>query len=224
MEAENWLVALGRAFEHQGVLVERLACEVLPNGTVIAREAETGLSFVVQPILGGAEAPTKPTTEEEVFVVGDGDADRFQEIYEAEDEWEASRLAMNLAQDLVGAEAASVILAFESKLMFVAASGPHSDTLLHVEMPLGTGVAGYSMERRRPVVLGDATADDRHFDGVDRLTGQNTREMACVPIAAGDQVYGVLELLNLPDLRRFSRDNLQQMSRVADALAIRLSG
>ena len=37
---ENWIVALGKAFERLGIAEEvgRLACEGLPNGDVIARD------------------------------------------------------------------------------------------------------------------------------------------------------------------------------------------
>ncbi len=228
IEAENWLVALGKVVDRLGGAepIERLACEVLPNGTAIAREAETGVSYVIQPVL--AQNPVEASgasgeVVEEEFAVGDGDADRLDEILQSEGLIEACELAMNLAQERVGAESASVILLVEDKLKFVAVAGPHSESLIHVEMPLGTGVAGYSAERGRPVVLGDAAADERHFDGVDRLTGQNTREMACVPVTDGEQVFGVLELLNLPDQRRFSRDNIQQMQVVAETLARRLA-
>lgn len=51
VEAGNWLAALGLGLDRLGVVadIHRLACEVLPNGTVIARDVRTGSGFVVRP-------------------------------------------------------------------------------------------------------------------------------------------------------------------------------
>jgi len=50
VKAENWLGALGKALGKMGILVnlERLACEVMPNETVVARDVKTGMGFVIQ--------------------------------------------------------------------------------------------------------------------------------------------------------------------------------
>lgn len=51
VNAANWLVALGMGLDRLGAVtsIDRLACEVLPNGKVIARDVRTGAGFVVQP-------------------------------------------------------------------------------------------------------------------------------------------------------------------------------
>ena len=70
IEAANWLAALGVALDQIGNLgaINRLACEVLPNGTVIARDARTGEGFVVQPVFGNEGFEPPPAEEEsEVF-------------------------------------------------------------------------------------------------------------------------------------------------------------
>lgn len=48
--AETWLGALGQVLSELGILgqLERLACEILPNETVVARDVKTGRGFVVQ--------------------------------------------------------------------------------------------------------------------------------------------------------------------------------
>ncbi len=64
--ASNWLVALGRALDDLGVSadLDRLACERLPNGTVIARDLASGNSFVVRPAddFEGPDLPTEAST------------------------------------------------------------------------------------------------------------------------------------------------------------------
>lgn len=53
VEAGNWLTALGDGLDKLGVEADfsRLACEVLPNGTVIAQDVRSGSRFVVRPEL-----------------------------------------------------------------------------------------------------------------------------------------------------------------------------
>ena len=50
VDAPNWLVALGVGLDQLGEVtsIDRLACEVLANGKVIARDVRTGTGFVVQ--------------------------------------------------------------------------------------------------------------------------------------------------------------------------------
>jgi len=50
VEAKNWVVALGHGLAELGRVedLSRLACEVLPNGTVIARDIASGTGYVVQ--------------------------------------------------------------------------------------------------------------------------------------------------------------------------------
>ena len=52
VDAPNWLVALGVGLDALGTVtsIDRLACEVLANGKVIARDARTGLGFIVQAV------------------------------------------------------------------------------------------------------------------------------------------------------------------------------
>ena len=52
VEASSWLSALGQALDALDLVegLERLACEVLPNGTVLARDGRSGQGFVVEPL------------------------------------------------------------------------------------------------------------------------------------------------------------------------------
>lgn len=61
VDAPNWLAALGFGLDQFGDVgaIDRLACEVLVNGTVLARDARTGRGYVVRP-LGGTDKPAPP--------------------------------------------------------------------------------------------------------------------------------------------------------------------
>jgi hypothetical protein len=287
VQGRNWIVALGRGLHELGRVDElsRLACEVLPNGTVIARDIATGTGYVVQGVdaptgrvvpesapPGGGPAPTgaEPTSEDglvtllpEALVPTDeppaglpdeagaetfGEEDTYEEertaevivelpadaITELPDEGElagidaaetplmACQLALQQARERVPAESGAVILEERGYLRFSAVAGPASRKLMGVRLPLGTGVAGFAMEKRRTVVLSDAHQDPRHCGEVDALTGYVTREIAVVPVLHDDKVLGVLELMNLEGGRRFAEADVEHMQAVADALAKRL--
>ena len=63
IDAPNWIVAMGQGIQQLGgdTAIDRLACEMLPNGTVIARDVRTGVGYVVLPMKG--EVP--PTVGQE---------------------------------------------------------------------------------------------------------------------------------------------------------------
>ncbi|MEQ1507001.1 MAG: GAF domain-containing protein [Myxococcota bacterium] len=259
VKGRNWLVALGRGLDELGRAdaLMRLACEVLPNGTVIARDITTGTGYVVQALqtaedataLGlvddhTVEAPMPlPEAPDPTMIVAEEDADgepifelpadAISEIepeddpgigiLDAETAVAACQLALVRARERVGAESGAVIVLERGVMRFVAVHGPHARKLLGTRLPMGTGVAGFSMEKRRSVVLADAQTDPRHCGEVDALTGYVTREIAVVPLVHGERALGVLEVMNLPDGRRFGEDDLAAIRQLADALAIRLA-
>ncbi len=257
VQGRNWIVALGRGLEELGRAadVSRLACEVLPNGTVIARDIASGTGYVVQDVGDAPEAaaPVEQDEEQEVFgePVDDEhaedeheeehtepifelppeaiaeleppDDDPLATIDRAETTLMACQLALAEALKRVPAESGAVILDERGYLRFCAVSGPHSRKLMGVRLPMGTGVAGFAMEKRRTVVLADAHNDPRHCGEVDALTGYVTREIAVVPVVQGERVMGVVELMNLLEDRRFHEADVDAVQQVVDALAERLA-
>lgn len=228
VQAPNWVAALGLGLEGLGYAaqLERLACEMLPNGTVIARDIKSGTGFVVQQAAEEEDLPEldlelEPLTEEKLQRVDP--ASLIEAIAEAESRSSAASLALTLARELVPAESGAVILEDRGYLRFVTVVGPSSRRLIGVRLPLGTGVAGFAMQQQRVVVLDDAYQDPRHCGEVDALTGYTTEQIAVVPVLKDGVCYGVLELMNLAGDRRFGRDEVAAMTRVADALAERLS-
>jgi hypothetical protein len=78
VEASNWLVALGMGLDQMGIVtsIDRLACEVLPNGKVIARDVRTGTSFIVQaatPAARPERSESEPEAAEELLSMGEDD-------------------------------------------------------------------------------------------------------------------------------------------------------
>lgn len=229
----NWIMALGSGLELLGRAadVQRLACEVLPNGTVIARDIKSGTGYIVQEVDLEVE-DVAPVVEDEIellpadaieLVSEDDDEQPFDAIRAADTAIAASHQALEVAREQVGAESGAVILEDKGYLRFSAVTGPHARKLVGVRLPLGTGVAGFAMEKRRSVVVADAREDPRHCGEVDALTGYVTRQIAVVPVLADERVLGVLELMNLPDGRRFTEDDVNRLAEVAEVLGERLA-
>lgn len=251
VRGRNWIVALGRGLDELGRadVVTRLACEVLPNGTVIARDVSSGVGYVVQAVddVGEDEPVTAETAElpmpgepdeQEQEEDGEGEplfelpADALSEvspdedvsypILRAETAVEACQLALSIVAKELGAESGAVLLKERGVLRFVAVQGPAAAKLSGVRMPFGSGGAGFAMERRRSVILDDAQSDPRHLGEIDGLTGYVTRGLAVVPLVDDEEVVGVLEVINLPEGRRFDESHLQLLHQIADTLTVRL--
>lgn len=230
VEAPNWVAALGLGLHELGRADElaRLAAELLPNGTVIARDISSGIGFVVQ--------STEPLEELELL-----DLDDLEPLTEELDQTEdpgslldalaradgpssAASLALTLARELVPCESGAVILQDRGYLRFVSVVGPAARRLMGVRLPAGTGVAGFAIEQQRIVVLDNAQEDPRHCGEVDALTGYTTQQILVVPVKLphGAGCHGVIELMNLPSGRRFTTEHIAKLKSVAQSLADRL--
>lgn len=241
VRGQNWIQALGSGLAQMGrdADVQRLACEVLQNGTVIARDITSGTGFIVQEVDEAAtvdeetdEVPSLDASELEelellpmdaIDALEDDTPDPLEAIVDADTPRTAAILALDVARDRIPAESGAVILEEGGYLRFTAVSGPHARKLVGVRLPLGTGVAGFAMEKRRAVILQNAHDDPRHCGEVDALTGYETKAIAVIPVVEGDQVLGVLELMNLDDGQRFSEEDVDYLEEVAGALAERLT-
>jgi len=81
VDAPNWLVAMGTGIAQltDADAIDRLACETLPNGTVIARDARRGTAFIIREEAPDDLLPDEATmeVEEEDIPVGDSGEELF---------------------------------------------------------------------------------------------------------------------------------------------------
>lgn len=221
----NWVVALGLGLEEIGQeqpTIERLACERLPNGTVIARDITTGTGYIVQQVEAG-QVSIVDESEELVLSAPPDTDEQLNQISDARTPLSACHMALALACQLIPAESGAIILAERGYLNFVSTLGPHSDRLQGVRLPRGSGVAGFVVEHARPVVVADAQSDPRHCGEVDGLTGYVTRGLCAVPVVNTGRVVGVLELMNLAAGHRFDSSVVERVTEIAEVLAERLA-
>ena len=65
-------------------------------------------------------------------------------------------------------------------------------------MPSGTGVAGWVLTTREPLIVNDTTSDSRFSREAAERTGFVPTSLMCAPLLHGDQALGVINVLNRP--------------------------
>lgn len=232
VEATNWLVALGEGLERLGAVaaLNRIACEVLPNGTTLVRDVRTGSGFIVQPL--GEPVPEGVEPTDEVALpppvtdarLPDGFVGWIDTILHAPDTRAALRTALEAAMGCVRCEGGAVLLEqHDGALLFAAAAGPEAARLKDVLVPAGSGVAGFSVDHAVALTVNEPYRDERFYADVDRRTGVRTRSILCVPVAVESRVFGCIELINALAPNGFPSRALGDVSLVGDALAERLA-
>jgi GAF domain-containing protein len=232
--ASNWLVALGKGLETFGVVghMDRIACEVLSNGSILVRDVRSGQGFVVQASDG--PALVEETTEEDfVSEEDDDDPETAREtmvtpllaaVSQAASRQQSIDAAMECARALMHAEAGSVLMYEPSgALVFASAFGPESAKLQNLAIAAGTGFAGFVANRNAALSIREPYQDTRFCRAIDARTGYRTQSLLVVPVSLKGRVYGVIEVLNAAAPHGFDASSMGMLSRIASTLAVRLT-
>ncbi len=117
-------------------------------------------------------------------------------------------------------EAASVLLLdYEKKnFRFYSAEGPAKPVLLMASFPANHGLAGAVLATQQAEAINDVQNDPRFFKKFDQESGFVTRNMMAVPLTAGEEKIGVLEILNKFE-GDFLEEDLQFLKTVAEEIA-----
>ena len=94
------------------------------------------------------------------------------------------------------AEAGSIWLRRGDALVCQIARGPVGEQIEGLELPVGAGIVGHVALSGVTEHVADAREDSRFVHQVDEATGFATHSMLAAPLKAGDQVLGVLQVLN----------------------------
>jgi hypothetical protein len=97
-----------------------------------------------------------------------------------------------------GVEAASVLLLdYEKKnFRFYSAEGPAKPVLLMASFPADHGLAGAVLATQQAEIINNVQSDPRFFKRFDQESGFVTRNMIAIPLTAGEEKIGVLQILN----------------------------
>lgn len=125
------------------------------------------------------------------------------------------------AADLLGCEAASVLLYEEStdQLHFAAATGSDPAALTDIPVPLDDSIAGTIFTTNEPLIIEDTAQDERHFEEVGEEVEFQTRSIVGVPMQIGSEPVGVLEGLNKTE-GTFTDDDVAVLSILASQAAV----
>jgi PAS domain S-box-containing protein len=101
------------------------------------------------------------------------------------------------------------------------ATGQKGDVVHGWRLSPGEGIAGLVAIEGQSLIVPDTAVDERHFVGVDQMTGLELRSILTVPLLAKSKVVGVLQVLDTkPD--RFSTADLTLLEPLAAAAAAAL--
>jgi GAF domain-containing protein len=123
--------------------------------------------------------------------------------------------------EAVSAEAASILLLDDGKqnFYFYQVEGAAKPTLLAATMPAHKGLAGSVLQNEQPEVINDVQNDSRFYREFDAKTEFETRNMIAVPLVAGQEKIGVLEVLNKTDGQPFTEKERLMLMMIAEEIA-----
>jgi len=134
---------------------------------------------------------------------------------------ELLEIALYSGMEAASAEAASILLLDEEKenFQFYRVEGAAKPLLGGSTFPASEGVAGRVMQSLEAEIVNDVEVDAGFYGQIDQKTGFQTRNMIAVPLVAGEERVGVLEVLNRVDGGPFTADERLILVSVADEIA-----
>ena len=131
---------------------------------------------------------------------------------------------VEVARSIFHAKAASVFLLDDEadELVFEAVAGEGADELIGRRFPSSTGIAGWVLVTRQPLVIDDVTTDSRHSREAAESTGYVPKGVMAVPLLVEERALGVLEVLDRPADMRFTLAEVDLLGLFANQAAIAL--
>ena len=128
------------------------------------------------------------------------------------------------ARAIFHAKASSAFLLDEEtdELVFEAVAGEGADTLIGKRFPSSTGIAGFVLVSRQPLVIEDVLTDPRFSRETAESTGFVPKGLMAVPLLHEERVLGVLEVLDRPQDTRFTLAEMELLGLFASQAAIAL--
>jgi GAF domain-containing protein len=105
---------------------------------------------------------------------------------------------VEVARAIFTAKASSITLLDEEtdELVFEAVAGEGAETLVGTRMPSSTGVSGWTLTTRQPLVIEDVSKDPRHSREAAEKTGYVPQGLMSVPLLYEERALGVLQVLD----------------------------
>jgi GAF domain-containing protein len=129
---------------------------------------------------------------------------------------------VEVARAIFHAEASSIFLLDEEsdELVFEAIAGHGAEKLSGQRFPSSTGIAGWVLVTRQPIVIEDVTEDPRFAKDVAETTGYVPKGLMAEPLLHEERALGVLEVLDRPQRTQFSLVEMDLLGLFANQAAI----
>jgi GAF domain-containing protein len=130
---------------------------------------------------------------------------------------------VDVARAIFGARASSIMLfdPAQDELVFEAVSGEGYE-LLGMRLPKDTGLAGWVLGAREPIVVEDVGQDPRFAADFARRVGYVPRGIMAAPLLLDERALGVLSILDRPRPATPSMDELDLLGLFAGQAAVAL--
>ena len=131
---------------------------------------------------------------------------------------------VDVARAIFKAKASSILLLDEEsdELVFEAAADEQSEALIGKRFPSSTGIAGFVLVSRQPLVIEDVLTDPRFSRETAESTGFIPKGLMAVPLLHDERVLGVLEVLDRPSDTKFTLAEMELLGLFANQAAIAL--
>jgi signal transduction histidine kinase len=128
---------------------------------------------------------------------------------------------LNRSAELIGAEAASILLLDQKteRLVFRSALGEKREAVKQVSVAMGEGIAGWVAKHGEAVLINDPRGDERHNRVLAERIGLQPRNILCVPLIGAEGPIGSIELLNKLGRDQFEEGDLKLLTLIAGRIS-----
>ena len=132
------------------------------------------------------------------------------------------QLIMASATELLDAETSSLMLSDEetNELVIAVATGTIGPKAERQRIPIGVGIAGWTLANRQVAVVDDPASDGRFFAEVGESLQFTTKNLLAVPMLVKDRAIGVVEVINKQHNARFNGRDTELASALASLAAV----
>jgi len=129
--------------------------------------------------------------------------------------------ALYCCKEVAGSEQESIILLDDEKknLFFYELEGSTKELLFGSFFPADKGIAGSVIQSLQSEIVSDVQHDPRFYEEIDNKSHIKTRNMIAVPLIAGEEKVGVMEVLNKIGGGEFTLEEHLLLKLIAEEIA-----
>ncbi|MFT3691739.1 MAG: GAF domain-containing protein [Kofleriaceae bacterium] len=107
-----------------------------------------------------------------------------------------SRILAQAIAVLGGGAGSIALVDADGSLRFRTVQGPAAPKLIERTLPHGTGLIGWSIAHKTPVIVDDPANDPRHAKDVAEESGVTPAHLMVAPLVDGEEVMGAVEIID----------------------------